>query len=109
MSIVIREAAPHGFLSYRLPEMIRDFSVEELSRSSEEDWLRHRHGEHYRRFAERTEADPMSHYQAATLARLRLQRANLRAAADYHLTAPRGAATGLRITTVLARHYLTVG
>ncbi|GAB3980324.1 LuxR family transcriptional regulator [Actinoallomurus acanthiterrae] len=109
MSIVIREAAPHAFLCYRLPEMIRDFGVEELSRSPEEDWLRHRHGEHYRRFAEPFEADPMSRYQAASLARLRLQRANLRAAADYHLTAPHGAVTGLRITALLARHYLTAG
>ena len=109
MSVIMREPEEHVFMRYRMPEMIREFGVQALSRSSDEAWVRRRHGEHYLRLADRIEADPMSRYQAASLALLHLERANLRAAADHHLTAPGEGGSGLRITTVMARHYLAVG
>jgi tetratricopeptide (TPR) repeat protein len=109
MSIVVREPQQHAFLRYRLPEMIREFGIEALSRSSDEGWLRGRHGEHYRRLTERVDADSMNRHQAAWLARLRLERANLRAAADHYLTDTGEATHGLQIITALARYNLAVG
>ncbi|GAA4629776.1 LuxR family transcriptional regulator [Actinoallomurus vinaceus] len=109
MSIVIREPHEHVFLRYRLPEMIREFGAEELVHSSDDAWMRRRHGEHFLRIAERIEGDPMSRHQAGSLAHLHLECANLRVAADHHLSAPGGGASGLLISAVLARYYLAIG
>jgi non-specific serine/threonine protein kinase len=82
---------------YRLLEPLRQFGIEQLRKYGQEDAFRHRHRDHYLRFAERSEADWFGAEQPALFVRTRLEQANLRAALDFSLGRPGEAAVGLRL------------
>ena len=97
-SIVARELHG-GDVRYRLLETIRQYGQMLLAGSGQEDDLRRRHRDHYRRIAMRAEQAHFGRDQMRWYARLRVEHANIRAALDYCLTDPREVRQVFRIVT----------
>ncbi|MER6951800.1 LuxR C-terminal-related transcriptional regulator [Nonomuraea sp. NPDC000554] len=93
---------------YRLLETIRQYGQDVLAESGDEMALRRRHRDHFRVLAERAEADWFGPRQAEWIARLRHERANLRAALDFCLREPGEARHVLEIVAALWNYWVFV-
>lgn len=67
-------------------ETIREFSLDELAKSGEEDAVRRAHAEYYRTLAERAEPALRGAEQGVWIARLETELPNLRAVLDWSLS-----------------------
>jgi len=108
-SVLSREAGPDG-VRYRLLDTLRHYGLEKLrelpgeenaARRRQRDWMQERAAA-----CERTWFGPG---QRETVARLRADQDNLRAALDYSLTAPGEALAGLRLAGTLWFYWHACG
>ncbi|MBV9383926.1 MAG: LuxR family transcriptional regulator, partial [Streptosporangiaceae bacterium] len=90
---------------YRLLETLRQFGQEKLSEYGQRELMLSRHRDWYQRLAEQALAEWFGPRQVSWFNRLRLERANLRAALEYCLSEPGEAETGLRMASVLLRPF----
>jgi predicted ATPase/DNA-binding CsgD family transcriptional regulator len=81
-------------------ETVREFALEELARSGEENAVRRAHAAYFRALAERAEPELRGASQSAWIARLETELPNLRAVLDWSL-ASGNVETGLRLAGAL--------
>ena len=81
-------------------ETVREFALEELTRSNEEESVRQAHADYFRALAEGAEPELRGPGQAAWIARLETELPNLRAVLDWSL-AGGDVQTGLRLAGAL--------
>ena len=93
---------------FTMLETIREFAVERLASSGEEDELRRRHAEYFRDLAEEAESHLVREDRVWWLARLDEEHDNLRAALDWALRTGH-AETGLRTAAAIWRFWLQRG
>jgi predicted ATPase/DNA-binding XRE family transcriptional regulator len=86
-SLVVAQTSPEGRTRYRLLELVRQYALEKLRESSEEDEVRLRHAGHYLTLAEEAEPRIKGHEQVEWLDRLEAENDNLRAAIGWALEA----------------------
>ncbi|MBB2740483.1 UNVERIFIED_ORG: non-specific serine/threonine protein kinase [Microbispora rosea subsp. rosea] len=99
-SLLLREE--HGCqVRYRMLETLREFGRLRLTGPDERRTLARRHRDHYLRLVERAVAEWFGPAQLTWYARLRLERAHLRAAMEFCLGEPGEAETGLRMAMLL--------
>jgi tetratricopeptide (TPR) repeat protein len=79
-SLVVAETSPEGGTRYRMLEPVRQYALERLCESGEEDEVRLRHARYYLALAEEAEPRIRRHEQVAWLDRLEAENDNLRAA-----------------------------
>ncbi|MEU4831825.1 LuxR C-terminal-related transcriptional regulator [Streptosporangium sp. NPDC023615] len=108
-SILIREDHPGTpqVARYRLLETIRQYGRERLVASGQENELRRRHRDHYRRLAARAYEDLFGPGQVARFGRLKLDHANLRTALEYCFSEPGGVPEALDMAAGLLYHWVT--
>ncbi|MFJ4720480.1 ATP-binding protein [Streptomyces luteogriseus] len=100
-SVLCREPGPGG-VRYRLLDTLRQYGLEQLRRvAGEEEAARRRHRDWMLRRAEACEGGWFGPGQPETVARLRADRDNLRAALDFSLSTPGEALAGLRLAGTL--------
>jgi len=105
-SILVRQdTSDGGPARYRMLETIRAYGQEKLAETGDEALLRRRHRDWYRQLAERARTDWAGERQAAGLARLRREHANLRAAVEFCLSEPDGAGAVLMLAVSLPWSY----
>jgi predicted ATPase/transposase/DNA-binding XRE family transcriptional regulator len=93
---------------FTMLETIREYALERLEASGEEDMLRRQHAAYYLALAERAEPQIQGAEQAAWLDRLELEHDNLRAALSWAVAA--GAAEiGLRLAAALGEFWWPLG
>ncbi|MGH8958235.1 MAG: ATP-binding protein [Acidimicrobiia bacterium] len=93
---------------FTMLETIREFAVERLASSGEDDVLRRRHAEHFRNLAEKAEPHLTREDRVRWLERLEGEHDNMRAALDW--AARTGdAETGLRTAVAIWRFWLQRG
>ena len=85
---------------FAMLETVREFALDELARSGEEDAVRRAHAEYFRALAERAEPELRGAGQVAWIARLETELPNLRAVLDWSLAGGDGE-TGLRLAGAL--------
>ncbi len=85
---------------FSMLETVREFALDELARSGEEDAIRRAHAEYFRALAERAEPELRGAGQVAWIARLETELPNLRAVLDWSLAGGAGE-TGLRLAGAL--------
>ncbi|GAA2243981.1 ATP-binding protein [Streptomyces indiaensis] len=108
-SVLGREPGPGG-ARYRLLDTLRQYGLEQLRRvAGQEEAARRRQRDWMARRAETYERDWFGPGQPETVARLRADRDNLRAALDYSLSAPGEALAGLRLAGTLWFHWHACG
>ncbi|MFF7890971.1 ATP-binding protein [Streptomyces sp. NPDC007907] len=108
-SVLCREPGPGG-ARYRLLDTLRQYGLEQLRRvAGQEEAARRRQRDWMARRAETYERDWFGPGQPETVARLRADRDNLRAALDYSLSAPGEALAGLRLAGTLWFHWHACG
>jgi predicted ATPase/class 3 adenylate cyclase len=102
------EPVDDGEPRFTMLETIREFAVERLASSGEEDDFRHRHSEHFRDLAEEAERHLTREDRVVWLARMEREHDNLRAALDW---AERTGDfdTGLRTAAAIWRFWLQRG
>lgn len=105
-SVLIRRRTADG-VRYRMPGPIRQYGRERLAELGEETRTLGRHRAYYRDLAARSAAELFGPDQVRRFARLRGERADLRAALEYCFAEPEAAATGLAMATDLLHHWLT--
>jgi predicted ATPase/class 3 adenylate cyclase len=103
-----REPRNDGEPRFTMLETIREFAVERLALSGEEDELRRRHAERFRDVAEEAEGHLTREDRVAWLARLESEHDNMRAALDW-TERTQDAETGLRIAAAMWRFWLQRG
>jgi predicted ATPase/DNA-binding CsgD family transcriptional regulator len=96
-NLVRAEAQPGGEPRFRVLETIREFALERLEASGEEEALRNRHFAYFLRLAERAEPELRGSNQVAWLARLEYEHDNLRAALGWSLLETDRAEDGQRL------------
>jgi predicted ATPase/class 3 adenylate cyclase len=107
---MVRPGEPgDGGPRFTMLETIREFAVERLASSGEEDELRRRHAEHFRDLAEEAEGHLTREDRVAWLSRLESEHDNLRAALDRAERTRDAADTGLRTTAAIWRFWLQRG
>jgi predicted ATPase/DNA-binding CsgD family transcriptional regulator len=85
-SVVVRLERTHGARArYRLLETIRSYGLARLAASGQEQAVRTRHRDHYRRLAQCYEAECFGPHQVEWLLQLRRDHPNLRAAIEFCL------------------------
>jgi non-specific serine/threonine protein kinase len=84
----------------RMLETVREFALDELARSDEEDAVRRAHAEYFRALAERAEPALRGADQVGWIARLETELPNLHAVLDWSLTGG-DVETGLRLAGAL--------
>jgi len=105
-SLVQVETTADGLPRYRLLEVIREYAVEQLRATGEEEDLKLRHAEYYAALAE--EAERMGAGQGSREAHLERESANGRAALDFAYE--RGEGTlGLQLATWFGAFWITRG
>jgi tetratricopeptide (TPR) repeat protein len=105
-SLVQVETTTDGLPRYRLLEVIREYAVEQLRATGEEEDLKLRHAEYYATLAE--EAERMGAGQGSREVHLEQESANGRAALDFAYA--RGeVALGLRLATWFGAFWITRG
>lgn len=107
-SIVLAEPAGPT-VRFRLLETIRQYGREHLADRGEEPDRQRRHLEHYLAVARTVAAGWATPGQAAGLARLRAEHANLRAALEQALSGPHRPEVALALTTALRHHWYVDG
>ena len=85
---------------FSMLETVREFALDELARSGEEDAVRRAHAEYFRALAERAEPELRGAGQVAWIARLETELPNLRAVLDWSLAGGE-VETGLRLAGAL--------
>ncbi|WP_433367138.1 ATP-binding protein [Actinoplanes sp. CA-142083] len=90
---------------YRLLDTIRQYGLELLRETGEEELLRRRHRDFYLRLARRFDADWCGPDQVAWYQRLSREHSNLRAALDFDLTDE----TGLELAGALLYFWIACG
>ncbi len=105
-SLIQVETMADGLPRYRLLEVIREYALEQLRATGEEEDVKLRHAEYYATLAE--EAERMGAGQGSREAHLEREAANGRAALDFAYA--RGEVTlGLRLATWFGRFWITRG
>jgi non-specific serine/threonine protein kinase len=99
------EVGEHRFL---LLETVREFALERLATSGEEETLREAHASHYLALAETAARDAGGAGDSGWMRRLTSERANLRAAVDW-LEATDHAGATLQITGALWHYWYRLG
>ncbi len=94
---------------YRLLEPVRQYARERLTESGEAEAITRRHAEHYLALAERTEPELTGPHQAACVARLEREHANLRVALSRLYEDAAGAAPLLRLAAALGWFWFVCG
>ncbi|MFJ4358353.1 LuxR C-terminal-related transcriptional regulator [Streptomyces massasporeus] len=108
-SVLCREPGPGG-VRYRLLDTLRQYGREQLRRvAGEEDAARRRQRDWMLRRAEECERGWFGPGQPETVARLRADRDNLRAALDFSLSAPGETLAGLRLAGTLWFYWHACG
>ncbi|WP_308122257.1 LuxR C-terminal-related transcriptional regulator [Streptomyces sp. WAC04114] len=108
-SVLCREAGPGG-VRYRLLDTLRQYGLEQLRRvAGEEEAARRRQRDWMVRRAEESERGWFGPGQPETVARLRADRDNLRAALDFSLSVPGETLAGLRLAGTLWFHWHACG
>ncbi|MGW0293919.1 ATP-binding protein [Streptomyces tuirus] len=108
-SVLCREPGPGG-VRYRLLDTLRQYGLEQLRRvAGEEDAARRRQRDWMLRRAEECERGWFGPGQPETVARLRADRDNLRAALDFSLSAPGETLAGLRLAGTLWFYWHACG
>ncbi|REF36260.1 ATP-binding protein [Thermasporomyces composti] len=106
-SIILREEQD-GRARYRMLETLRQYGRHQLVETGEEATIRRRHRQHYQRLAELAAREAFGPHQLAWIRRLKLDRANLRAALEHCLTEPGDDQNaGLRLAADLLYLWLT--
>jgi predicted ATPase/DNA-binding CsgD family transcriptional regulator len=98
-----------GTMRYRLLDTLRQYGRERLRYAGEQEGVRRRHRNWYLRLAEQGEAEWFGPHQATWFARMRLERANIRAALDFCLSEPDEIRTGLRMAAALWFYWSACG
>ncbi|GAA0366047.1 LuxR family transcriptional regulator [Microbispora corallina] len=99
-SLLLREEH-HGEVRYRMLETLREFARNRLGGPDERRSPARRHRDHCLCLVERAADEWFGPAQAGWFARLRLERAHLRAALEFSLNEPAEAETGLRMAVLL--------
>ena len=108
-SVLCREPGPGG-VRYRLLDTLRQYGLEQLRRTvGEEGAARRRQRDRMLRLVEDCERGWFGPGQPETVARLRADRDNLRAALDFSLSAPGEALAGLRLAGTLWFYWHACG
>ncbi|MFF5572832.1 ATP-binding protein [Streptomyces luteogriseus] len=108
-SVLCREPGPGG-VRYRLLDTLRQYGLEQLRRvAGEEEAARRRQRDWMLRRAEACEGGWFGPGQPETVARLRADRDNLRAALDFSLSTPGEALAGLRLAGTLWFYWHACG
>ncbi|MFF5311482.1 LuxR C-terminal-related transcriptional regulator [Streptomyces massasporeus] len=108
-SVLCRESGPGG-VRYRLLDTLRQYGLEQLRRvAGEEEAARRRQRDWMLRRAEACERGWFGPGQPETVARLRADRDNLRAALDFSLSAPGETLAGLRLAGTLWFYWHACG
>ncbi len=105
--LVCEEHSP--VVRYRLLETIRQYGLERLRDSGDEERLRRRHRDWYRDLAIRADQEWFGPGQVEWFARMRGEHGNLRTALDYCLTRPGEAQAGSAIATSLRSYWIAGG
>lgn len=92
-------------LRYRMLATVRDYGATLLAASGEENDLRQRHRNHYLRLAREIRATWLQQAQGRSLARLRRDHPNLRAALAWSLERPEEAQAGASLAAALEYHW----
>jgi len=110
-SLVWREEAPDGEPRVGMLETVREYALERLAASGEEERTRQRHAAYYLALAERAEPELQGPGQLSWLARLEEEHDNLRAALRWALEREdaEDAETGLRLVGALWLFWHTHG
>ena len=95
-SVIVRDERETG-VRYRLLESIRQYGHAVLQASADEQALQQRHRDWYLELAEDTHRHWFGPEQAACIATMRAEQANIRAALEYCLSTPDISHAGLRI------------
>jgi predicted ATPase/DNA-binding CsgD family transcriptional regulator len=107
-SILVRDGRP-GQAPYRMVETIRDYGQALLLETGEQQPLRRRHRDWYRRLVTRAKQEWISPRQEYWMTRLAREHPNLRAAVDYCLAVPGEAEAALAIALTLPGLYWWTG
>ncbi|MFI7138211.1 ATP-binding protein [Streptomyces massasporeus] len=107
-SVLCREPGPGG-VRYRLLDTLRHYGLEQLRRVAGEEAARRRQRDWMLRRAEECERGWFGPGQPETVARLRADRDNLRAALDFSLSAPGETLAGLRLAGTLWFYWHACG
>ncbi|MFI7012988.1 ATP-binding protein [Streptomyces sp. NPDC050164] len=108
-SVLCREPGPGG-VRYRMLDTLRQYGLEQLRRTvGEEDAVRRRQRDWMLRWVEECERGWFGPGQPETVARLRADRDNLRAALDFSLSTPGEALAGLRLAGTLWFYWHACG
>ncbi|MGW8816232.1 LuxR C-terminal-related transcriptional regulator [Gordonia terrae] len=100
----------HGaIVRYRMLETIREYGLEQLQSTDTEDTYRRRHGGFYLDLACECIRNWCGPDQTASLARLRAEHQNLRAALQWMLTTPGHGDEGLALASGLRFHWVVNG
>jgi len=105
-SLVVAEASPEGGTRYRMLEPIRQYALEQLRQSGEEEEARRRHAAFYLALAEEAEPRIKGRDQVEWLDRLEAENDNLRAAVSWSLEAGE-AQIAARLGWALAMYWVT--
>ncbi len=106
---LVRAGRPgNGDARFTMLETIREFAVERLASSGDQEEVLRRFAEHFRDVAEEAERHLMREDRVAWLARLEDEHDNLRAALDW-AEQIRDATTGLRTAAAIWRFFLQRG
>jgi predicted ATPase/DNA-binding CsgD family transcriptional regulator len=104
-SLLIQTEAPPGEPRYSMLETIREFGLERLAESGEEDTTRSAHAAHYLALAEQAEPHLIASGSAAWVERLAIERDNLHTAVAWALRAGNAAAVLRLAGTILSFAY----
>ncbi|MEU1848168.1 LuxR C-terminal-related transcriptional regulator [Streptomyces sp. NPDC019990] len=108
-SVLCREPGPGG-IRYRLLDTLRQYGLEQLRRTAgEEETARRRQRDSMLRRVEECERGWFGPGQQETVARLRADRDNLRAALDFSLSTPGETLAGLRLAGTLWFYWHACG
>ncbi|MDQ0750959.1 putative ATPase/DNA-binding CsgD family transcriptional regulator [Streptomyces africanus] len=108
-SVLCREPGPGG-VRYRMLDTLRQYGLEQVRRNAgEEGAARRRQRDRMLRWAEECERGWFGPGQPETVARLRADRDNLRAALDFSLSTPGEARAGLRLAGTLWFYWHACG
>ncbi|WP_280242276.1 ATP-binding protein [Nocardia abscessus] len=99
----------NGLPRYRMLETLREYGSHRLTELGETDALRNRHCDYYLVLAERSTEAWNGPGQAAGLAEVRAEHANLQAALDWATTEPAVTRQALAMVTALRYHWCADG
>jgi tetratricopeptide (TPR) repeat protein len=108
-SSLIRRVEADGEPRFLMLETIREYALERLTESGEEDAVRGRHADFFLRLAEDAEPKLRERDHRAWLARLRREHDNLRAALAWYRESERGGEAGVRLAAALLLFWFRHG